>query len=137
ASPRGQRVHGVHRAHSVRGGHATVELVLALPVLMIFILGIADVGRVMTTSAALHRAVATGAIRAIDKTLTDSVVKSIVIAAEGSLNLSPASITITRASDSLVVNASTTVTSFAPLSRWVWPTGTITVNAAAVTRVTP
>ena len=118
-----------------RGGQATVELVLALPILMIFILGLADVGRVMTTSANLHRAVSAGASLGIDHTMTDSTIKAVVTGEYP--GLPAASVTITRASDSLIVRASTTVTSFTPLARWVWASGTITVNAAAVTRVTP
>jgi Flp pilus assembly protein TadG len=118
-----------------RGGHATVELVLALPVLMIFILGLADVGRVMTASASLHRAVSAGASLGIDHTMADSSIKSVVVGEYP--GLPTAAVNITRGGDSLIVAASTTVTSFTPLARFVWPSGTVTVNAAAVTRVTP
>jgi Flp pilus assembly protein TadG len=125
------------RAVRSRGGHATVELVLALPVLMIFVLGVADVGRVMTASAELHRALASGAARAIDKTLPDSSIAATVVKAAAPLVLTPAAITVTRGGDSLVVSASTTVRSFTPGARYVWPNAMITVSGAAVTRVTP
>ena len=118
-----------------RNGHAAAELVIALPVLMIFMLGIADVGRVMTASASLHRAVASAATRGIDKTLTDTVIKTVVVTEYPGLPM--ANVTVTRGGDSLIVSASTTVTSFTPLAHYVWPNSTITVNAAAVTRVEP
>lgn len=118
-----------------RKGHATAELVLALPVLMIFVLGVVDVGRVMTASASLHRAVASAASRGIDKTLTDTAIKSIVVTEYPGLSIG--NVSVTRGSDSLIVSASTTVTSFTPLAHYIWTNGTVTVNAAAVTRVTP
>jgi Flp pilus assembly protein TadG len=116
-----------------RLGHATVELVLALPVLLILALGIIDVGRVMTTSSSLRRAVASGARQGIDAIVPDSAIVSIVRAAASPIV--PASIVTARAGDSVVVTASASVQSMTPLWHLIWATGTITVNSAATARV--
>jgi Flp pilus assembly protein TadG len=118
-----------------RRGTAAVELVIALPVLMMLVLGIVDVGRVLTTSSALHRAVASGARRASDASVADTAITSIVNAAASPIV--PTSVTVTRAADSVVVTAASSVQSMTPLWHLLWASGTITVNSTAAARVTP
>jgi Flp pilus assembly protein TadG len=116
-----------------RKGSAAVELALALPVLMIFALGIVDVGRVLNTSAALKRGVSAGARRASDPAIADTAIISIVGAAANPVV--PATSNIARAGDSVVVAASASVTSLTPLWHLIWATPTITVNASATARI--
>jgi Flp pilus assembly protein TadG len=53
---------------SARGGAAAIEYALLLPVLLLFVLGIADVGRLLWTQVTLDRAVETAArCSAVDK----------------------------------------------------------------------
>ena len=79
-------------------GTVAIEYALILPVLLLFVLGITDTGRLLWTYVALHRSVAAAArCGAIDETAcgTTTQIRTYAVAAAYGLPIAPGSYTVT------------------------------------------
>ncbi len=88
---------GKGAAQGSQRGQSVVELALILPVFLLFVLGILDLGRAVYTQTVLSNAVREGSrLAIIDTVSTQTVILKVVQAAVG-VNLSPADVTVSGA----------------------------------------
>jgi Flp pilus assembly protein TadG len=96
---------GKGTARRLERGQSVVELALILPVFLLFVLGVLDLGRAVYTQTVLSNAVREGCrLAVIDTVTTQTVILKVVQTAVG-VALSPANVTVSGAR-----TAGTTVT---------------------------
>lgn len=130
---------GTWRFRSSRRGVAAIEYALLLPVLLLFVLGIIDVGRLMWTYTTLSRAVDAaarcGAINADASSPTAcqnaAAIQARAVTEAWGLNITSSAFTVTRPSCGVQVNAVYPFVSIIPGFGTAAPWGTLTLLATA------
>jgi Flp pilus assembly protein TadG len=122
------------RSESHRRGAAAIEYALILPVMLLFVLGIMDAGRLLWTYTTLYRAAEAAARCAAINTTdcgTAAQIQSHAVAEAWGLTVSPSAFTVTTPSCGVQVRAAYDFTFIIPGLDIVVPLGTITLNATA------
>lgn len=119
---------------SSRRGATAVEYALVLPMLLLFILGIMDTGRLLWTYTTLYRATEAAARCAAVNTTdcgTTAQITNRAVAEAWGLNVDAAAFTVSTQACGVQVRASYNFTFVIPGLGDVAPLGTITLNATA------
>ena len=124
------------RARSHRRGTVAIEYALILPLMLLFILGIMDAGRLLWTYTALYRASEAAARCAAINTTdcgTATQIKNRAVAEAWGLTINPSVFTVTAPSCGVQVRADYDFTFIVPWFPWFEgaPFGTIMLNATA------
>lgn len=124
------------RKHERRGA-ALVEMAVVAPLLMLFVLGIIEVGRVVMVQQILTNASREGARRAVIESATDIEVQSLVSAYLSNTSVAGATVTVTPSplssagfGDSVTVSVSVPFSSVNWLgSSWFFQNRTLTASS--------
>ena len=124
------------QSRSHRRGTVAIEYALILPVMLLFILGIMDTGRLLWTYTTLNRATQAAARCAAINTIrcgTEADIQGQAVEEAWGLTVSPAVFTVTAPSCGVQVRATYDFTFIVPWFPWFEgaPFGTITLNATA------
>ena len=124
------------QSRSDRGGTVAIEYALILPVMLLFILGIMDVGRLLWSYTTLYRASEAAARCAAINTIdcgTETMIKNRAVAEAWGLTINPSVFTVTAPSCGVQVQATYDFTFIVPWFPWFKgaPFGTMTLNATA------
>jgi Flp pilus assembly protein TadG len=118
-----------------RGGNVAVEYGLVLPVLLLFVLGIMDTGRLLWTYTTLYRAVEDAArCGAVNKTVcgTSALVQSYAVTAAWGVPVTSSAFTVATATCGMQVSATYAFTSIIPwFAATTAPSSTLTLNTTA------
>ena len=124
------------RSGSHKRGAALIEYALILPVMLLFVLGIMDGGRLLWTYTTLYRAAEAAARCAAINTTdcgTAAQIQSRATSEAWGLIVNPSAFTVTRPLCGVQVHAAYDFTFIVPWFPWFGgaPLGTVTLNATA------